>query len=364
MREIFGRIFLIIISAILLFQFYPTDINTVGFSLIGIIFGMFSELFAELVSTFEIGNYENIIYEICMSLYIIIAFIFPQLIFFTPAWAMCAFSRKLKVGNILCLLSLIYGLLYYRNPLFLLVPLLAATGVIIENLAISNVEFDTSIKRERDLAKEYEMILEEKNRVLTENQDNKIYTATLQERNRIAREIHDNVGHMLTRSILQIGAIKVINKDESLSPLLNDLHTTLDTAMNNIRSSVHDLHDESIDLHSAVMDIKESITDFNITVDYGMSDIVPREIKYAFIAIIKEATNNSIKHSNGNKIDIILKEQPGFYQLSIGDNGTSIPLNYNSGIGLTTINERVKNIHGNIKITTDNGFRILITVIK
>ena len=47
------------------------------------------------------------------------------------------------------------------------------------------------------------------------NQDYEIYLATLKERNRIAREIHDNVGHMLTRSILQLGALSVINKDET-----------------------------------------------------------------------------------------------------------------------------------------------------
>jgi signal transduction histidine kinase len=41
-----------------------------------------------------------------------------------------------------------------------------------------------------------------------EKQDYEIYLATLRERNRIAREIHDNVGHMLSRSILQIGALK------------------------------------------------------------------------------------------------------------------------------------------------------------
>lgn len=48
------------------------------------------------------------------------------------------------------------------------------------------------------------------------NQDYEIYLATLKERNRIAREIHDNVGHMLTRSILQLGALSVINKDETV----------------------------------------------------------------------------------------------------------------------------------------------------
>ena len=40
--------------------------------------------------------------------------------------------------------------------------------------------------------------------------------ATLRERNRIAREIHDNVGHMLSRSILQMGALITIHNGMTL----------------------------------------------------------------------------------------------------------------------------------------------------
>ena len=61
-----------------------------------------------------------------------------------------------------------------------------------------------------------------------------IHAATLKERNRIAREIHDHVGHMLSRSILQLGAILAINKDEKLDIPLRGLKDSLDTAMNNI----------------------------------------------------------------------------------------------------------------------------------
>lgn len=43
--------------------------------------------------------------------------------------------------------------------------------------------------------------------MLTVTMNNEIRIATLSERNRIAREIHDNVGHMLSRAILQLGAI-------------------------------------------------------------------------------------------------------------------------------------------------------------
>ncbi len=38
--------------------------------------------------------------------------------------------------------------------------------------------------------------------------------ATLGERMRIAREIHDNVGHLLTRAIMQAQAGKTVASDE------------------------------------------------------------------------------------------------------------------------------------------------------
>ena len=59
-------------------------------------------------------------------------------------------------------------------------------------------------------------MLQEKNKNLMEKQDYEIYLATLRERNRIAREIHDNVGHMPSRSILQMGALITIHKEEPL----------------------------------------------------------------------------------------------------------------------------------------------------
>ena len=67
-------------------------------------------------------------------------------------------------------------------------------------------------RRTRDDGTEILLLLEEKNQFLLEKQDTEIYTATLRERNRIAREIHDNVGHMLTRSILMVGALKTVNQ--------------------------------------------------------------------------------------------------------------------------------------------------------
>ena len=50
----------------------------------------------------------------------------------------------------------------------------------------------------------------------------------LQERNRIAREIHDNVGHLLSRSILIVGAMKIVNEDEKLSSSIEQLEESFE----------------------------------------------------------------------------------------------------------------------------------------
>lgn len=243
------------------------------------------------------------------------------------------------------------------------VALLVALAVHLEHGDSQNLQLKEELKVLHDDQTENDMIQKEHNRMLMKNQNNMIYMATLKERNRIAREIHDNVGHTLTRSILQLGAIKAINTEPVLKKPLDDLHGSLGDAMTNIRKSVHDLHDESIDLESSIRQLTEGISALDIHVDYDMSNTIPKDIKYSFIAITKEAVSNAVKHSKGDTLDILLREHPGFYQLIVKDNGTDIKIN-NAGIGLANITDRVNAMKGTLKISTDNGFKLLITVAK
>ena len=101
-------------------------------------------------------------------------------------------------------------------------------------------KLDREFRKTIDDGEEKTLLLAEKNRALIEKQNYEIYAATLRERNRIAREIHDNVGHVLSRTILLTGAAKALNKDQNLDPILNGLDDSLNSAMDSIRSSVHD----------------------------------------------------------------------------------------------------------------------------
>lgn len=248
----------------------------------------------------------------------------------------------------------------------------------------------------RDDSTEKNMLLKEKNHMLAEKQNYEIYTATLKERNRISREIHDNVGHLLSRSILITGAAKAVSTSEAVSPLLDSLDISLNQAMTSIRTSVHDLHDESVNLRESVEDLISEFHFCPVALDYDMGLEIPREIKYCFISIIKEALSNMARHSNATSAYIVMREHPALYQLCIEDNG-NLPTpscsfqsssanktsgsffgnsfsqqaaeadNFsaqNRGMGLSNIHDRLVPLHGTLQITTDHGFRIFIIIPK
>lgn len=235
-----------------------------------------------------------------------------------------------------------------------------------------------NFRQSRDDSEEHALLLSEKNKALLEKQDYEIYAATLRERNRIAREIHDNVGHVLSRSILMTAACKTINKNEALDPLLGNLEESLNGAMNSIRSSVHDLHDDAVNLEDAIKGLVKDFSFCPVTLTYDMSRQVPREVKYSLISITKEGLSNVMRHSNADSVNILLREHPALYQLCIEDNGTlgsKIPdiqtdadsnkmETVSGGMGLSNIRDRVKALGGTVQITQEKGFRIFVTIPK
>lgn len=312
---------------------------------------------------------------------------------------------------------LFYNMLFFYTPLYLGVGgvLLACIGpgfyddygiekviLILAGLFAAALLYDRTTKLEkleqeykktRDDSKELTLMLEKKNQDLLEKQDTEVYLATLKERNRIAREIHDNVGHMLSRSILMVGALKAINQNEQLKVPMDQLDQTLNEAMTNVRQSVHDLHDESVNLKEVMESLAEEFTFCPVQLTYDMGVDVPKELKYSFIAIVKEALNNVMRHSHASEVKILVREHPWLYQLIIEDNGmgqSGIPDRKmknsgsdiagendkwtgvgssseemeNQGIGIKNMKERVRMLNGTMQIHRRDGFCIFITIPK
>lgn len=242
-------------------------------------------------------------------------------------------------------------------PLFLLCGL----GFFLSKKSKDLLQLSRSLHLLRDTSMENQILLKQKNQNLIRQQDYEIHVATLKERNRIAREIHDNVGHMLSRSLLQAGALMAVNHQEQLKEPLNALKLTLNSAMDAIRESVHDLHDDSIDLENAIEELFSDFSRYQIQLDYDMGSAVPPSIKYCFLSIVKESLSNISRHSNATAISITLREHPLLYQLVVSDNGTLEEV-FEPGMGISNMQKRIEQFNGNFSVSTNHGFRIFASV--
>lgn len=209
---------------------------------------------------------------------------------------------------------------------------------------------------------------------IIKNADNEVYLARLKERNRIAREIHDNVGHMITRVIVQVQALNIINKDPKVSEQLASVSETLDLAMTGIRKSVHELHDDSIDLSLAIHEIAGTLRQsFDTDITTSIDSPADNNTKSVILGIIKEAVTNISKYSKGDKVRIEVIENNTFWRVRVWDNGFNpvrellLTGEYLSsgGLGLTNIATRAKSLGGRATLNSNaEGFEIITTLPK
>lgn len=194
-------------------------------------------------------------------------------------------------------------------------------------------------------------------------QNHKIENAILSERNRISRDIHDSLGHLTSRGILQIGAMLVTEKEERKKEQLSLLKATLSKGMEEVRNSLHNFQNEALDLRTEVQKIISDFTFCELHFVYNSNSDFPLHFKYTILFILKEALTNITKHSNATKAEISFIETGETIYFKILDNGKPTSL-LPSGMGLYSIRKRVEDLNGTIEISSENGFRIFITLKK
>ncbi len=77
----------------------------------------------------------------------------------------------------------------------------------------------------------------------------------------------------------------------------------------------------------------------------------------------QRALVNVMRHSSATLLTMRIKEHPALYQLVIADNGKGAS-QAESGLGLQSIRERVETLNGQLRITTEAGFELFITIPK
>ncbi len=194
--------------------------------------------------------------------------------------------------------------------------------------------------------------------------------AHLSERTRIARDIHDNVGHLLTRAIMQVQAGRVVAQskgDQSTEQILDDVGKTLDAAMTTIRRSVHDLEDEGTDFASQMEDASSEASMGRLKVDLNNGiETAPAPVCRCLATIVREALTNTVRHSSARSAQVILRDLPAFWQMVVQDDGGSQQSQPDSrGMGLADMEARARALGGTANSGPDRqGWKVFVSLPK
>jgi ligand-binding sensor domain-containing protein/two-component sensor histidine kinase len=178
---------------------------------------------------------------------------------------------------------------------------------------------------------------------------------------KIAADLHDNIGSGLTEiSILsELAAFKSdSNKTESQKELrsISELSRQLIDSMSDIVWVVNPQRDS---LHDLIVRLKNSYSEtlnslgisFRVSNLEKLKDIkLPVDFKQNLYLILKEAINNSIKHSKCSVIQLDANARKDFIEVSVTDDGVGLDENNISlGNGMKNIRQRAESIGGRVK---------------
>ena len=171
------------------------------------------------------------------------------------------------------------------------------------------------------------------------------------ERNRIGRDLHDSIGHTFVMLKLKAElAEKYLEKNniEAARKELKEISEISSASMTETRSIINKLKHRSINEELKVISDIMTMADISLDIKNNMITPPSQLVEWTITMVLKELTNNVIKHSNANKCNIEINESNNNYTVIISDNGNGFE-NIN-GTELSSIRERIKLVNGVINI--------------
>ena len=249
--------------------------------------------------------------------------------------------------------------------------------ILLETTLIAGLMVQGARRRraEREM-REHQRLLEASHHQISEL-FGRLITAQETERSRIARDLHDDVSQRIAALSIAISSLKrkLLGGaiDESAVVALDAIQRDTATLAEEVRHVSHDLHPSLLQHTGLVPALTALCAQFGkqqeIAVTCGaVPDLEPIDADTALCLyrVTQEGLHNVGKHALARRVDVRLTRTANGVQLSIADDGKGFNLattrDCAGGLGLVSIDERVRILRGSVDIETNPGAGTLIVV--
>lgn len=198
----------------------------------------------------------------------------------------------------------------------------------------------------------------------------RLVTAREEERRRIRRDLHDGLGPQLASLTLKLDASRNLlgSKPDDVERLLSESKTQVQDAVADIRRLVYDLRPPTLDELGLMSTLREQAATVSSTKGHqvyieGPENLpkLPAAVEVAIYRIVQEGLKNASQHGEAKHCWVRIRDDDGL-ALEIEDDGSGIPANYRSGVGIASMRERTSELGGTFDIgpSANGGTRISV----
>lgn len=222
--------------------------------------------------------------------------------------------------------------------------------------------------------------LRTKERLLEESRDrmsllaDRLLSAHDDEKRHIAQDLHDDLSQKIALLAFQIQSLAAEPPQESepVRQALRMLHERVTGISDDVRNLAYRLHPSVVDDLGLSAALQELCTEFYETegievafAESGDLNVIPLPIASCLYRITQEALQNIAQHAHSSSARVAVLIAGNNIELAIEDPGVGFdPAHVKPGIGLLSMEERARRLHGIFRLKADpaKGTRIAVQI--
>jgi PAS domain S-box-containing protein len=206
-----------------------------------------------------------------------------------------------------------------------------------------------------------------KSRARIDDLAGRLINAQEQERRSIARELHDDLNQQVAAMGIELSILKgqLSFADRRILDRISTLQVRVEALCGWIRQLSHSLHSatlEHLGLKAALRGFCKEYTEREgITVNLRITEevqTVSSDAALCLYRVTQEALHNVAKHSGAKSAQVSLTGSVDFLELHVTDSGRGFDIGQRAagkGLGLASMEERIKLLHGTMVLKTEPG---------
>jgi PAS domain S-box-containing protein len=246
------------------------------------------------------------------------------------------------------------------------------TKNLLDNPAVAaivvNTRDITSRKQAERLAVENEAALRESHRQLAAL-TMRFLKVEEGEHRRLARELHDDINQQLAMISVEVDLLAIrlpLDRDE-VCRRLRDVGKQLGSLSDDLRRMAHQLHPSILEDLGLVAGLRSFCADLSrragIAISFRTRNVprqLPEELVLCMYRVAQEALRNVVKHSKAKQARVLLSATKARIRLSVRDSGSGFQMPQKGGLGLLSMEERVRLAGGKLSVISQprDGTRV------